>query len=106
MLYAVSHKKKKNRLRRTGGSALCIGGTYLPRMPELVSTVASGMAETRISGRVCADGRDSTRLTDENDSYRLSVELRCLTKARAMGVISLHLCAQKQDRRKAVHWRT
>ena len=62
---------------------------------ELVSTAVSEWR--RRESRRYVQTADSTRLTDENDSYRLSVESVLFDESAGTGVISLHLANKKQD---------
>ena len=77
-------------------AALCIGGTafaanaqsWFPLLfPHGGDAVLEGYVQTA----------DNTKLTDENEHYRLSVESVLFDESAGTGVISLHLENKKQD---------
>ena len=77
-------------------AALCIGGTaFAANAQSWFPLLFPNGGDANLEGYV--QTADSTRLTDENDSYRLSVESVLFDESAGTGVISLHLANKKQD---------
>ena len=77
-------------------AALCIGGTaFAANAQSWFPLLFPNGGDANLEGYV--QTADSARLTDENDSYRLSVESVLFDESAGTGVISLHLENKKQD---------
>ena len=77
-------------------AALCIGGTaFAANAQSWFPLLFPNGGDADLAGYV--QTADNAKLTDENDSYRLSVESVLFDESAGTGVISLHLENKKQD---------